>query len=135
MKKYKVDLQMDLHLYHCTNSIGLRGILTSMSFQPSYCLEKADYLPNSQNFAFAMVCFADLLNDELASHMNRFHSTVYFKMCREWAIRSGINLVCYYFKNTPFTAGIRKIIDKAAEENIKAINANDIKAQFTPFLN
>lgn len=68
------NLEMALHLYHCTNSNGLRGILTSMSFHPSYCLEKADYLSNSQNFAFAMVCFADLLNEELPSHMNRFQN-------------------------------------------------------------
>ena len=126
---------MDLHLYHCTNSSGLRGILTTMSFQPSYCLEKADYLSDSQNFAFAMVCFADLLNEELASHMKRFHSSVYLKMKRDWAIRCGVNPVCYYFKNTPFSAGIRKIIDKAAEETEKAIKANAKEAQFTPFLN
>lgn len=126
---------MDLHLYHCTNSRGLRGILTSMSFQPSYCLEKADYLPKSQNFAFAMVCFADLLDEELAPHMKRFHSSAYLKMRRDWAIRSGVNPVCYYFKNTPFAAGIRKIIEKATEENRKASEAKDTKAQFSPFLN
>lgn len=57
-----------------TSSNGLRGILSSMYFQPSFCLEKAEYLSNSQNFAFAMVCFADLLNEELPSHMKRFHS-------------------------------------------------------------
>lgn len=126
---------MPLHLYHCTNSNGLRGILTSMSFHPSYCLEKADYLLDSQNFAFAMVCFADLLNEELPSHMNSFHSSAYLKMRREWAIVSGVNPVCYYFKNTPFTAGFRKIIEKAVEENTKALNAKDKEAQFTPFLN
>ena len=27
-----------------TNSNGLRGILSSMYFQPSFCLEKAEYL-------------------------------------------------------------------------------------------
>ena len=129
------DLEMALHLYHCTNSNGLRGILTSMSFHPSYCLEKADYLTDSQNFAFAMVCFADLLDKELASHMKRFHSSAYLKMRRKWAIRKGVNPVCYYFKNTPFTAGIRKIIEKAAEENKKAKDAKDKEAQFSPFLN
>lgn len=129
------DMQMDLNLYHCTNSNGLRGILSSMYFQPSFCLEKAEYLSNSQNFAFAMVCFADLLNEELPSHMKRFHSSAYLKMRREWAIRSGVNPVCYYFQNTPFMAGVRKIIEKAAEENKQAIGANDMEAQFTPFLN
>lgn len=73
-----------------TSSNGLRGILSSMYFQPSFCLEKAEYLSNSQNFAFAMVCFADLLNEELPSHMKRFHSSAYLKMRREWAIRSGV---------------------------------------------
>ena len=128
-------MQMDLNLYHCTNSNGLRGILSSMYFQPSFCLEKAEYLSNSQNFTFAMVCFADLLNEELPSHMKRFHSSAYLKMRREWAIRSGVNPVCYYFQNTPFMAGVRKIIEKAAEENKQAIEANDMEAQFTPFLN
>ena len=56
------------------------------------------------------------------------------KMRREWAIRSGVNPVCYYFQNTPFMAGVRKIIEKAAEENKQAIEANDMEAQFTPFL-
>lgn len=62
---------MPLHLYHCTTSAGLRGILTSKAFHPSYCLEKADYqnekadhLSEYETFVFAMVCLADQLDIE-----------------------------------------------------------------------
>jgi len=63
---------MPLHLYHCTTSAGLRGILTSKTFLPSYCLEKAEYLNvkvnllcGSEPFAFPMACSADLLDAEV----------------------------------------------------------------------
>lgn len=52
-------------LYHCTSHHCLMEILKTKYFLPSYCLESGEYLTNGINFAYAMVCFADLLHSEL----------------------------------------------------------------------
>lgn len=113
---------MITELYHCTNIGGLFGIIASQTFQPSFCLEKADYLKNAMDFAFAMVSFADLLPMEVESHMEKFKSVAYFKMNKEWAIKNGIVPIVYYNSyNSPLSACIRLIIDKVVEEK----KAND----------
>ena len=125
---------MDLHLYHRTNSVGLKGILSSMSFQPSYCLEKADYLNINKNFAFAMVCFADLLDEELNDHMTCFRSSAYLRMKKDWAIRNGVNPVCYYNKRSPLAACIRTIINDCLIK-YEANNIDEENKLNTPFFN
>ena len=126
---------MPLHLYHCTTSAGLRGILASQTFLPFFCLEKADYLRNSENFAFAMVCFADLLDDEVKAHMTSFHSSAYLRMNKNWAMKKGISPVCYYYKNSSLAASVRMIINKAVRELKAAYDNGDKDAQHSPFLN
>lgn len=58
-----------------------------MAFKPSYCLEQAPYLETEKNtnLAFAVVCFADLMDSELAEHMRQFKSKCYLRMSKEWA--------------------------------------------------
>lgn len=108
---------MITELYHCTNIDGLFGIIASQTFQPSFCLEKAGYLKGNMDFAFAMVSFADLLPMEVENHMVKFKSVAYFKMSKEWAIRNGIVPIIYYNSyNSPLSACVRLIIDKAVEE-------------------
>lgn len=126
---------MSLHLYHCTTFAGLHGILTSKAFHPSYCLEKADYLSGSETFAFAMVCFADLLDVEVMDHMHRFHSSAYLRMNKDWAMKKGISPVCYYYKHSSLAASVRMIINKALDETEAAYDKGDKNAQHTPFLN
>ena len=36
-------------------------------------------------FAFAMVCFADLLKVEVKSHLKKFNKKCYIQMSKEWA--------------------------------------------------
>lgn len=108
---------MQTELYHCTSLDNLKSILKSGAFYPSYCLEKADYLNGKENFAFAMVCFADLLESEVESHMERFHSSAYLKMNKKWAMSKGLSPVIYQSgQNSPVSACIRAIIDKAIYE-------------------
>lgn len=117
---------MKTELYHCTDLNGLYGIISSQAFQPSYCLEKAEYLKNVMDFAFAMVSFADLLPMEVEDHMAKFRSVAYFKMAKQWAIKNGISPIIYYNASSPLSACFRFIIEKAQEKQSN---------KTTPFLN
>lgn len=97
-------------LYHCTTYESLMKILQSRAFYPSYCLETASYLPMNPNFAFAMVCFADLLEFELKDHMSTFSSDVYIKMKKSWAFRHNISPVLYYSEKSTTTNRVFKSI-------------------------
>lgn len=70
-------------LYHCTDYNSLCNILKLGEFWPSYCCEKADYLEESMEFAFVMVCFADLLKVEVKSHLKKFNKKCYIQMSKE----------------------------------------------------
>lgn len=108
---------MKTELYHCTTFDSLKGILSSLAFYPSYCLEKAEYLRYKQEFAFAMVCFADLYPEELPLHMEKFNSSCYLKMSKDWAMRNGLAPIIYYTKmNCPLSACFGHIIDQTLEE-------------------
>lgn len=108
---------MITELYHCTSFECLKSILASQAFYPSYCLEKAEYLRNKQDFAFAMVCFADLYFEELPLHMEKFKYSCYLKMSKEWAMRNGLAPIIYYTKkNCPLSACLGNIIDQTLEE-------------------
>lgn len=74
---------MQTKLYHCTKIESLKNILKEKAFRPSYCLEQANYLESKTNFAFAVVCFADLMNTELKEHMRIFNSNCYIEMSKK----------------------------------------------------
>lgn len=102
-------------LFHCTNSDSLNCILKSQYFRYSYCLEP-HVIPNNrgkfciQNFAFAMVCFADLLEDELERHMKQFHSDSFIIMEKQWAMNNRISPVLYYYDKSLSLLAIKGII-------------------------
>lgn len=99
-------------LYHCTSLNGLISIFQSGAFYPFFCLEEASYLKNTMNFAFAVVCFADLRRSELDEHMANFSSDVYIKMSKEWAIRNNVSPVTYYSEKSTLSSAIyRAIVD------------------------
>lgn len=50
--------------------------------------------------AYAVVCFADLLPDEVERHSANFNSDSYIVMSKEWAIRNFISPVVYYTKES-----------------------------------
>ena len=95
-------------LYHCTTYDSLMRILQSGALYPSYCLEQASYLKWNPNFAFAMVCFADLKRSEVKDHMKTFSSDVYIKMKKSWAFKYHISPVVYYSEKSTLTNAIFK---------------------------
>lgn len=50
--------------------------------------------------AYAVVCFADLLPDEVERHLQSFNSDSYIVMSKQWAIRNFLSPVVYYTKET-----------------------------------
>lgn len=99
-------------LYHCTNYDSLCKILQSQQFNPSFCLEEMSVYPsNSQRMAFAMVCFADLLKEEVLRHMKKFNSDSFIVMKKEWARIKYVSPVVYYVSPSLTSSIIKNIID------------------------
>lgn len=106
------------NLIHCTTFESLKNILRSRQFYPSFCLEECGFLhPKPMNFAFAVVCFADLLDIELKGHMSIFHSDSYIKMDKNWAIRNGVSPVTYYSDKCTIANIFRSITDYTVNSN------------------
>ena len=97
-------------LYHCTSHHCLMEILKTKYFLPSYCLESGEYLTNGINFAYAMVCFADLLHSELKEHLRDFGREAYICMSKKWAINNGVASVMYISHKSIISASIIKQI-------------------------
>ena len=87
-------------LHHCTNFESLCSILDSKEFWPSFCLEQSDFMKEFSEAAYAVVCFADLLSDEVRRHLYTFKKDSYIKMRKEWAVANTISPVVYYTKGT-----------------------------------
>ena len=99
-------------LYHCTNYDSLCKILLSQQFNPSFCLEEMSVYPsNSQRMAFAVVCFADLLEEEIPHHMKSFNSDSYVVMKKELAKTHSVSPVVYYVNPSLASNLIKNIID------------------------
>lgn len=116
---------IETKLYHCTKFESLKAILKSMAFKPSYCLEQADYLDIKQSFAFAMVCFADLMDSEVAEHMNLFNSNCYLQMKKDWARGKRVSNVIYYNEETISAYAFKQIINEGIKnllENNEELN-------------
>lgn len=99
------------HLYHATDLESLCNIINSKAFWPSYCYERADYLKEPMCFAFAMVCFADLLKGEVKSHLKRFNKECYISMKKDWALRNHLSNVIYYNRESITAVSFRRIVD------------------------
>lgn len=86
------------NLYHCTKEESLIKILESKHFLYSYCLENfsSNKLYSFEKRAYAMVCFADLFDNELSGHIKQFQSNSYLKMDKKWAEDKQISPVLYY---------------------------------------
>lgn len=129
------------NLYHCTNSDALTAILGSRHFLYSYCLED-HYVHKEGRFtlegrAYAMVCFADLLEEELPDHMLQFGANSYIMMDKGWAKKNYISPVKYYFKrDLPITMFLSMIKNVETLYNgnetmaLKFLDAMEIMAPF-----
>lgn len=89
----------DTRLFHCTKSDSLCKILECGYFRPSFCLEEYNF-DKEYHCAFAVVCFADLLEVEVADHMSRFNADSYIILSKDWAKRNGLSPVIYYTKES-----------------------------------
>ena len=84
---------------------------------PSFCLEELSIFPNEKmKMAYAVVCFADLLKDELKRHMKSFHSDSYLRMSKKWAIMKGLSPVIYY-PNSSYMGTMLKMIIEYVRSN------------------
>lgn len=106
---------MPTNLYHCTDFISLCSILKSGEFWPSYCYERADYLSSPENFAFAMICFADLMKSEVKSHLKKFNKDCYLRMSKSWARRNGLSNVVYYERRTVVSSSFKLLVEEVAK--------------------
>lgn len=103
-------------LHHCTKYDSLCSILKSGEFWPSYCLEQSDFMKEFTEAAHSVVCFADLLPDEVERHAANFNSDSYIVMSKEWALRNYIAPVIYYYPSNitavAFQKWVKFCIDK-----------------------
>lgn len=116
-------------LYHCTGFDNLSKILESSAFWPSFCLEKADYLEESQDFAFAMVCFADLLKEEVDAHLHKFKKNSYLCMNKKWARQNFLSSVIYYEKGTILPTAFKHLVDIEVKKLIENGGVMDHQSQ------
>lgn len=105
------------NLYHCTDFSSLCSILKSGVFWPSYCFEKADYLKEPRDFAFAMVCFADLMKNEVKPHLKKFNKECYIQMSKSWGRHNALSNVIYYGKPSVVTSAFRLLLDDIIRRN------------------
>lgn len=112
-------------LYHCTKFKCLYDILESGQFLPSYCYERAEYLDEPMGFAFAMVCFADLLKSEVKSHLKTFNKGCYIQMSKDWAMRNALSNVIYYNKNNVISASFKRMINEILKK-VRSLDNHNI---------
>ena len=121
------------NLYHCTKIDSLKTILKSKQFLPFYNLEDQSFMHKGTNSAYAMVCFADLPNDNLGSHMKDFNSDCYISMTKEWAIKNWLSPVTYYTEGSIMYSAVHNRIIFCAQ-NIKQLEKCNEGEKFVNYL-
>lgn len=121
-------------LYHCTDFESLFNILKSEAFWPSYCYERTEYLNEPTNFAFAMVCFADLLDVEVKTHLKKFKKNCFIQMNKEWAKNNGLSNVIYYNRESVVSALFLCMINDIAERMLHTHKEISNEVRFTSMM-
>lgn len=124
-------------LYHCTDFDSLFNILKSQEFWPSYCYEQADYLKDPENFAFAMVCFADLMKNEVKPHLNKFNKDCYIQVSKSWGRRNALSNVIYYARPSVVSSTFSLLLEDIIKRNEGSIEVitNEIRFTCLPGIN
>lgn len=98
------------NIIHCTNYKGLKGILSSKYFRPSFCLEECTYLDfermsfvndkadTTLSLAFPVVSFTDLPKDKRAQHYKQFGKYA-LVMSENWKMKNKMSPLFYADKN------------------------------------
>ena len=111
------------HFTPCRKNIV--GILKN-TFYPRYCYEEFDLTDKSKDRytyigdAFPMVCFCDIPLSQLMSHIETY-GRYGFGMTKEWGIRSGLNPVIYYNKNSHMANAIDELAQSLKGSSRKVI--------------
>lgn len=113
----KIDQFEEPRLYHCTKYEALKAILGSKQLLPSYCLERASFMKEYPEGAYAMVCFADLMRNEVGRHMASFHADSYIVMDKQWAREKLVAPVTYYIDNSIPSITYREWLKRLSKEN------------------
>ena len=121
------------NLYHCTKIDSLKKIIDSKCFLPFYNLEVQSFMRKGTNSAYAMVCFADLPNENLESHMNDFNSDSYISMSKEWAINKWLSPVTYYTERSIMYSAVHDRINYCAK-NMEKMKKSDDGKRFVDYL-
>ena len=141
MKINHMKSERQTNLYHCTNSDSLISILSSKYFRYSYCLEEY-YMHKEDRYtlmklAYAMVCFADLLKEEVAGHMEQFRADSYIVMDKKWAVKNNLSPVIYSSKDglpnyayLSLTKNIKEVLSYGTKEEIIVANAIELLRPF-----
>lgn len=115
-------------LYHCTEYSSLCSILSSRRFLPSYCLEDLSVFPKEiMKMAYAVICFADLMEVERDRHMKQFGADSYIIMKKEWALRKSVSPIVYYHDKSFLAEILNNIIAFAAERYLQMGQPEDDK--------
>jgi len=86
-------------MFHFTNKDGLFGILRS-EFHPRYCKERMVYSDSSNwDYWIPQVCFCDIPLHLVGEHINTYGKYA-IGLNRSWAIKSKLNPVLYYERNS-----------------------------------
>lgn len=99
-------------LFHFTSCLeNMLGILR-YTFYPRYCYEEFDLVDNDGNrfmeHAFPMVCFCDITLSQLMNHLETY-GRYGFGMTKEWGIRSGLNPVIYFNRNSHMAKNLMEL--------------------------
>jgi hypothetical protein len=85
----------DYRLFHCTDSLGLRGILRDHGFWPKFLAENFTWMWHRPAFiAFPVVCFCDIPMRALSKHRARYGQYM-LAMSKMWSLGRDINPVWY----------------------------------------
>jgi hypothetical protein len=117
-------------LFHFTKSIeNIRNILTN-NFKPRYCLERIDFIPNTEtdiDLAIPMVCFCDIPLSQIINHVETYGNYA-IGLRKEWAMEKSISPIIYLHNNSRTNNIINKLFVSTAR-----IDGLDklIKGEFT----
>ena len=114
-------------LHHFTKVENLISILESGEFYHSFCLEQTDFLSvkndSLKEMAFAMVCFADVLESEKSRFEKQFKADSYIIMDKNWAISKGVAPVMYSANNCMSSAALSILLENFAYMRQNGLNA------------
>jgi len=115
-------------LFHFTSCLSnLLGILDN-TFYPRYCYEEFELTAETKSFmhnAIPMVCFCDIPLSQLMNHIGTY-GKYGLGMRKEWGIRSGLNPVVYFNRNSNMANNLRQALLQFVRSNSARVLAETL---------